>query len=73
MASRLVDVTNVSIKNNPSLCLTPFAIDVTFICNENIPEEIDWELIYIRDADEKKDITLDSFAMGPLEKGMMGF
>jgi len=69
-----INVTNIQLKNNPSSFEQPLTFQITFECLKDIPEEIEWKLIYIGSSkDVKYDQVLDSFSMGPLEYGVMQF
>ncbi len=70
----LVNITNIIIQNNPAPFLTPFSMNISFECLQEIKGEIDWEFIYIGSAkNENHDQVLDSFSMGPLDPGSMQF
>jgi len=69
-----INVTNIQLKNNPSPFGEPLTFQITFECLKDLPEEIEWKLVYIGSSkDVKYDQVLDSFSMGPLEYGVMQF
>jgi histone chaperone ASF1 len=71
---RLVNVTNVIVENPESSFLSSIKLNITFECMREMPDSIDWKLIYIGSAkDEKYDQVLDEFEMGPLSPGVMQF
>jgi len=69
-----INVTNIQVKNNPAPFREPLTFQITFECLKDLPEEIEWRLLYIGSSkDVKYDQVLDSFSMGPLEYGVMQF
>ena len=69
-----INVTNVSVHNNPASLPTGLHFEVTFECLKAIPDELEWKLIYIGCAqDQNRDQTLCSFEMGPIEAAVMKF
>jgi histone chaperone ASF1 len=70
----LVNVTNVILENPESPFLSSIKFNITFECMRELPDSIDWKLVYIGSAkDEKYDQVLDEFEMGPLSAGVMQF
>ncbi|KRX02919.1 Histone chaperone, ASF1-like protein [Pseudocohnilembus persalinus] len=71
-----INIQNVEVQNNPCMFSDPFQLQITFESTTQILEEdcIDWTLIYVASAkDEKSDIILDKFSMGPIDEGVMQF
>ncbi len=67
-----LNITNVVVHNNPSPFLTQLKFQITFECIRELPEVVEWKLIYIGSArDPSYDQIIDSFEMGPLAPGTM--
>jgi histone chaperone ASF1 len=57
-----VNITNVIVDNNPAPFLTQFKFHITFECLKEMPDTLEWRLIYIGSAkDESHDQVVDSF------------
>ena len=83
----IITVKNVAVKNNPANFNDPFLLTIIFESHAYIKEgcnphlhilftslEIEWKIIYIGCVnDQKHDQILDTFTMGPLQKGVMQF
>ncbi|CAK72461.1 unnamed protein product (macronuclear) [Paramecium tetraurelia] len=70
----LVEVTNIIFENELALFQTPISLQITFEVLNSLPDEIEWNLIYIGSPlSDKYDQVLDNFSMGPLQKGLMQF
>uniref|UniRef100_A0A8R1U6E2 Unc-85 n=1 Tax=Pristionchus pacificus TaxID=54126 RepID=A0A8R1U6E2_PRIPA len=73
MGSR-VNVCSVNILNNPSLFTDDFKLEITFEAYENLPHDLEWELVYVGSSTEKKhDQRLDSVEVGPTPEGRHKF
>ncbi|EDV22286.1 Histone chaperone ASF1 [Trichoplax sp. H2] len=65
-----VNVCNVLVLDNPTRSNNPFQFEITFECMENLPDDLEWKLIYVGSAsDEKYDQLLDSVLVGPVPTG----
>ncbi|KAG7250676.1 hypothetical protein CRUP_017237 [Coryphaenoides rupestris] len=65
-----VQVLNVSVLDNPSPFRNPFQFEITFECMEDLPEDLEWKIIYVGSAEsEEYDQTLDSVLVGPVPAG----
>ncbi|XP_054764515.1 histone chaperone ASF1-like [Lytechinus pictus] len=65
-----VQVTNVTVLDNPSNFRNPFQFEITFECIENLTEDLEWKIIYVGSAEtEDYDQTLDSVLVGPVSQG----
>uniref|UniRef100_A0A8C1H709 Anti-silencing function 1Ba histone chaperone n=1 Tax=Cyprinus carpio carpio TaxID=630221 RepID=A0A8C1H709_CYPCA len=65
-----VQVLNVAVLDNPSPFGNPFQFEVTFECMEDLPEDLEWKIIYVGSAEsEEYDQTLDSVLVGPVPAG----
>jgi histone chaperone ASF1 len=70
----LINITNIIVENNPSFFMSPFSFKITFECNQDLRDEVEWRLIYVGSSkDEKYDQILDSFSMDNLKAGVMQF
>ena len=83
----IITVKNITVKKNPAKFNEPFLLSVIFESHAYIKEgftppfsiflqslEIEWKIIYIGCVnDQKHDQILDTFTMGPLQKGIMQF
>jgi histone chaperone ASF1 len=69
-----INVSSIEILSNPAEFTSPLRFKITFECLRDIPDEVEWKLIYVGSSkDQKYDQVLDSFSMGPLEYGVMQF
>lgn len=69
-----ISVTNIKVLDNPAKFFDPFKFEITFECLQELPNDIEWKVIYVgRAEDTKFDQTLDSVLIGPLQNGMMRF
>lgn len=69
-----VHVCNVFVMNNPSKFLAKFEFEITFECIEDLPEDLQWKIIYVGSAEsEKFDQTLDTVYVGPVPEGRHKF
>ncbi|XP_028821315.1 histone chaperone asf1b-B [Denticeps clupeoides] len=65
-----VQVLNVAVLDNPSPFGNPFQFEITFECMEDLPEDLEWKIIYVGSAEsEEYDQTLDSVLVGPVPAG----
>lgn len=73
MASR-VNVCSVNVLDNPAKFGDPFKLEITFEVFEALPDDLDWELVYVGSAEsEKLDQVLDSVLVGPVVEGRHRF
>jgi histone chaperone ASF1 len=69
-----VNITNVIVDNNPAPFLSQFKFHITFECLKEIPDTLEWRLVYIGSAkDESHDQVVESFEMSKLQAGVMQF
>eukprot|EP01051_Picozoa_sp_SAG22_P012712 SAG22_NODE_1348_length_4662_cov_2.722113_2_plen_179_part_00 len=67
----LVNVTNVSVLDNPTKFTNPFQFEITFECLEELADDLEWKLIYVGSAyDPGKDQELESILVGPIPVGL---
>ncbi|KTF82198.1 hypothetical protein cypCar_00033739 [Cyprinus carpio] len=65
-----VQVLNVAVLDNPSPFGNPFQFEITFECMEDLPEDLEWKIIYVGSAEsEEYDQVLDSVLVGPVPAG----
>jgi len=61
---------NVVVLDNPSQFLNPFQFEITFECIEDLPEDLEWKIIYVGSAEsEEFDQVLDTVYVGPVPEG----
>ncbi|XP_064386483.1 histone chaperone asf1-like [Halichondria panicea] len=69
-----VQITNVTVLDNPTAFLNPFQFEITFECLENLEKDLEWKIIYVGSASsETCDQTLDSVFVGPIPAGVHKF
>lgn len=65
-----VHVCNVVVLDNPSQFVNPFQFEITFECNEDLKEDLEWKIIYVGSAEsEDYDQILDTVYVGPVPEG----
>ncbi|ESP02450.1 hypothetical protein LOTGIDRAFT_205091 [Lottia gigantea] len=65
-----VNVLNVNVLDNPSPFVNPFQFEITFECIEDLPEDLEWKLIYVGSAEtEEHDQVLETVFVGPVPGG----
>lgn len=63
-------VCNVVVLDNPSHFCNPFQFEITFECIEDLPEDLEWKIIYVGSAEsEEFDQVLDTVYVGPVPEG----
>eukprot|EP00735_Rhodelphis_limneticus_P014815 TRINITY_DN8903_c0_g1::TRINITY_DN8903_c0_g1_i1::g.18993::m.18993 TRINITY_DN8903_c0_g1::TRINITY_DN8903_c0_g1_i1::g.18993 ORF type:complete len:186 (+),score=20.35,sp/Q9V464/ASF1_DROME/63.92/6e-67,ASF1_hist_chap/PF04729.8/2e-63 TRINITY_DN8903_c0_g1_i1:24-560(+) len=63
-----VELTNVIVLNNPAEFLTPFQFEITFIVNEPLKKDLEWNITYVGSAEtDQMDQVLDTVLIGPIE------
>ncbi|XP_025077641.1 histone chaperone asf1b-B-like [Pomacea canaliculata] len=66
----LVNICNVTVLNNPSPFLRPFQFEITFECAEDLPQDLEWKIIYVGSAESMEcDQILDTILVGPVPGG----
>jgi len=62
------------VQNNPAKFLSKFELEITFECLEELPEDLEWKIIYVGSAEsEDFDQTLDTVYVGPVPEGRHKF
>ena len=70
----VVNVTNIGVLNNPGKFVSPFQFEVTFSCEKDLQDDLEWTLTYVGSAESNKhDQVLDSVAVGPVIRGTHKF
>ncbi|KAL9226116.1 hypothetical protein vseg_001966 [Gypsophila vaccaria] len=70
----VVNITNVSILDNPAPFLSPFCFEISYECLDSLKDDIEWKLIYVGSAeDETYDQQLESVLVGPVNVGNYRF
>ncbi|XP_043940440.1 histone chaperone asf1b-like [Protopterus annectens] len=65
-----VQVLNVVVLDNPCPFANPFQFEITFECLEDLPDDLEWKIIYVGSAEsEAHDQILDSVLVGPVPAG----
>mmetsp|Transcript_15077 Transcript_15077/g.29363 ORF Transcript_15077/g.29363 Transcript_15077/m.29363 type:complete len:333 (-) Transcript_15077:69-1067(-) len=69
-----VNVTNISVLNNPGKFTDPFRFEVTFECVKELSADLEWRLTYVGSPDsEACDQELESVLVGPVPLGVNRF
>lgn len=69
-----VHVCNVLVLDNPSKFLSKFEFEITFECLEDLPEDLEWKIVYVGSAEsEEYDQILDTVYVGPVPEGRHKF
>ncbi|KAF8817898.1 anti-silencing protein, ASF1 family protein [Cardiosporidium cionae] len=84
-----INVTRISVKNNPAPLMTPFNFHITFESLHELQEDVEWRIIYVGECNSLPDgsadeglsgtsqppgeIELDCVALGPIKRGVLSF
>ncbi|MCO5582595.1 hypothetical protein L7F22_036493 [Adiantum nelumboides] len=69
-----VNVTNVTVLDNPAAFQNPFQFEISYECHQQLGDDLEWKLIYVGSAeDEKYDQVLESVLVGPVNVGNYRF
>mmetsp|Transcript_6130 Transcript_6130/g.9245 ORF Transcript_6130/g.9245 Transcript_6130/m.9245 type:complete len:212 (+) Transcript_6130:59-694(+) len=70
----LVNVTGVTVMDNPTKYTNPFTFDVQFECIQELPDDIEWKVTYVGSAnDPTQDQVLEEVLVGPVVVGLNRF
>ncbi|CAH9062115.1 unnamed protein product [Cuscuta epithymum] len=70
----VVNLTNVSVLDNPAPFLNPFQFEISYECLTSLKDDLEWKLIYVGSAeDETYDQLLESVLVGPVNVGKYRF
>ncbi|PNY04833.1 histone chaperone ASF1B [Trifolium pratense] len=62
-----VNITNVTVLDNPASFLNPFQFEISYECLAALKDDLEWKLIYVGSAeDETYDQLLESVLVGPV-------
>ncbi|KAL3596856.1 hypothetical protein D5086_008493 [Populus alba] len=65
-----VNLTNVTVLDNPAPFLSPFQFEISYECLTPLKDDLEWKLIYVGSAeDETYDQLLESVLVGPVNVG----
>ncbi|KAH9315510.1 hypothetical protein KI387_024137 [Taxus chinensis] len=69
-----VNVTNVTVLDNPAAFLNPFQFEISYECLVPLKDDLEWKLTYVGSAeDEKYDQVLENVLVGPVNVGNYRF
>ncbi|KAJ8512656.1 hypothetical protein OPV22_003090 [Ensete ventricosum] len=69
-----VNITNVTVLDNPTAFLSPFQFEISYECLIPLEDDLEWKLIYVGSAeDETYDQLLESVLVGPVNVGNYRF
>ncbi|KAI5402250.1 histone chaperone ASF1B [Lathyrus oleraceus] len=69
-----VNITNVTVLDNPASFLAPFQFEISYECLAALKDDLEWKLIYVGSAeDETYDQLLESVLVGPVNVGNYRF
>ncbi|THU63391.1 hypothetical protein C4D60_Mb01t15270 [Musa balbisiana] len=69
-----VNITNVTVLDNPTAFLSPFQFEISYECLVPLEDDLEWKLIYVGSAeDETYDQLLESVLVGPVNIGNYRF
>ena len=61
---------HININSNHVQNLSSFQFEITFECIEDLPEDLEWKIIYVGSAEsEEFDQVLDTVYVGPVPEG----
>ncbi|EGG01640.1 uncharacterized protein MELLADRAFT_50007 [Melampsora larici-populina 98AG31] len=70
----IVNITSVSVLQNPAKFTDPYRFKITFECIAPLEDDIEWKLIYVGSAESTdKDQELDTCMVGPVPVGVNSF
>eukprot|EP00112_Aurelia_sp_Birch-Aquarium-sp1_P007403 Seg1806.9 transcript_id=Seg1806.9/GoldUCD/mRNA.D3Y31 product="Transcription initiation factor TFIID subunit 7" protein_id=Seg1806.9/GoldUCD/D3Y31 len=65
-----VKIIGITVLDNPSKFFNPFQFQITFECAEDLPEDLEWKVIYVGSAEDSElDQVLDTVLVGPVPAG----
>ncbi|XP_028785521.1 histone chaperone ASF1B isoform X2 [Neltuma alba] len=69
-----VNITNVTVLDNPASFLTPFQFEISYECLTPLKDDLEWKLVYVGSAeDETYDQLLECALVGPVNVGNYRF
>ncbi|KAL6760968.1 histone chaperone [Haematococcus lacustris] len=69
-----INVSRVTVLDNPSTFEAPFAFEIEYECLRQLEDDLEWKMVYVGSAEsEKYDQVLDSVLVGPVYAGNYRF
>eukprot|EP01039_Chlorochromonas_danica_P003078 gene3078-3361_t len=69
-----VKVVNIDVLDNHTAFTNPFQFEVTFECSQELPEDLEWKVVYVGSAeDSHRDQVLEEVNVGPIPAGLHRF
>ncbi|KAF7722373.1 Histone chaperone asf1 [Apophysomyces ossiformis] len=70
----LVNILNIQVLDNPAPFTNQFQFEITFECNAELKDDLEWKMIYVGSAESSEyDQVLDSIMVGPIPVGVNKF
>ncbi|ORX59580.1 anti-silencing protein [Hesseltinella vesiculosa] len=70
----LVNILNIQVLDNPTRFTDEFKFEITFECNAELQDDLEWKMIYVGSAESPDyDQVLDSIMLGPVPVGVSKF
>ncbi|KAI8096779.1 histone chaperone [Halteromyces radiatus] len=70
----LVNILNIQVLDNPTGFHNEFKFEITFECNAELKDDLEWKMIYVGSAESPQyDQVLDSIMVGPIPVGVNKF
>ncbi|KAI8330909.1 histone chaperone [Chlamydoabsidia padenii] len=70
----LVNILNIQVLDNPTAITNEFQFQITFECNAELKDDLEWRMIYVGSAENPQhDQVLDSIMVGPIPIGVNTF
>ncbi|KAI9311853.1 histone chaperone [Dichotomocladium elegans] len=70
----LVNILNINVLNNPAPFNSPLEFEITFECNAELKDDLEWRMVYVGSASSQEyDQLLDSIMVGPIPVGVNKF
>ncbi|KAI8069570.1 histone chaperone [Gongronella butleri] len=70
----LVNILNVQVLDNPTHFTNDFKFEITFECNAQLEDDLEWKMIYVGSAESQDyDQVLESIMVGPIPVGVNKF
>ncbi|CAO3625963.1 unnamed protein product [Cunninghamella echinulata] len=70
----LVNILNIQVLDNPTSFTNEFKFEITFECNAELKNDIEWKMVYVGSAESPEyDQVLESIMVGPIPVGINKF
>eukprot|EP01018_Ginkgo_biloba_P014947 Gb_02216 [translate_table: standard] len=74
MKMNCVNITNVTVMDNPAMFMNPFQFEISYECLVPLKHDLEWKLVYVSCAeDEAYDQVLETVYVGPVNVGNYRF